>query len=531
MAGFRETISILLQVDEKGAVGGIKSFRQSVVDADGVTGKFKAVVGGAFQYAKDHATEMALAGGAALVAFAVKAVNAFEDTAKAAVNLAAATGLSTEQASRWIAVGDDFQVTADQLTSGIGRIAKTLNDSKWAEYGIQTRDAAGNVRSANDVLVDTLSMLSKVKNETERARIGNDLFGKGFAGLAPLLGHTAAEYRNMLGSVEKGQVVTAAEAEKAERMRLAQDALADAIHEVTLQFGEWAAEAAPAIEVLAKGIGVLADFRDGVKDVVTWMAKSNIDTPEATGYLRGYRDAAQDAADAADELATATEGIGHEIVPVGTKTADLSEKTRDYSAAATEAEQAIIDLDTAYRTLKGHLDDREAWRNVTESLDALKKTVGNGEASWRDLEAASDDAVQSVADYINGLDGIDPEVRTRLLTELDQGEFNAVLLQLNSLREDINVKVKVSGPGSIGYEKRASGGPAGGLTLVGERGPELVDLPSGSYVHDAVSTSQMLAPSGSQAAIGSPQIVIQTNWDERRLVQTLRRYQRRGGQL
>ena len=36
---------------------------------------------------------------------------------------------------------------------------------------------------------------------------------------------------------------------------------------------------------------------------------------------------------------------------------------------------------------------------------------------------------------------------------------------------------------AIGYAERASGGFAGGLTLVGERGPELVSLPNGSFVH------------------------------------------------
>jgi hypothetical protein len=34
-----------------------------------------------------------------------------------------------------------------------------------------------------------------------------------------------------------------------------------------------------------------------------------------------------------------------------------------------------------------------------------------------------------------------------------------------------------------GYAQRAGGGLAGGLTLVGERGPELVSLPHGSFVH------------------------------------------------
>ena len=40
-----------------------------------------------------------------------------------------------------------------------------------------------------------------------------------------------------------------------------------------------------------------------------------------------------------------------------------------------------------------------------------------------------------------------------------------------------------SNPNPSSGGKRASGGSASGLTLVGERGPEVVDLPAGSYVH------------------------------------------------
>lgn len=44
-------------------------------------------------------------------------------------------------------------------------------------------------------------------------------------------------------------------------------------------------------------------------------------------------------------------------------------------------------------------------------------------------------------------------------------------------------------------QKRASGGYASGLTLVGEQGPELVSLPPGSYVHNNSETQQMLGNS------------------------------------
>ena len=41
-------------------------------------------------------------------------------------------------------------------------------------------------------------------------------------------------------------------------------------------------------------------------------------------------------------------------------------------------------------------------------------------------------------------------------------------------------------------EGRASGGPARGLTLVGELGPELVRLPGGSMVHNNANTRGMM---------------------------------------
>jgi len=50
---------------------------------------------------------------------------------------------------------------------------------------------------------------------------------------------------------------------------------------------------------------------------------------------------------------------------------------------------------------------------------------------------------------------------------------------------------------AIAVLSRASGGPASGLTLVGEQGPELVDLPNGSYVNSAAKSMAMLSRAAS----------------------------------
>lgn len=64
---------------------------------------------------------------------------------------------------------------------------------------------------------------------------------------------------------------------------------------------------------------------------------------------------------------------------------------------------------------------------------------------------------------------------------------------------------------------RASGGPAGGLTWVGERGPELVNLPSGSYVHSNEKSKQMTGG----ISIGA--IHVHNEADEDRLIAKLTR--------
>jgi hypothetical protein len=49
---------------------------------------------------------------------------------------------------------------------------------------------------------------------------------------------------------------------------------------------------------------------------------------------------------------------------------------------------------------------------------------------------------------------------------------------------------------------KAAGGSASGLTVVGERGPEVVDLPAGSFVHTANESRALM--SGPGRGVGSP---------------------------
>ncbi len=247
-----------------------KSVKKSTGESTSAIGKFKAFSKGAF--AEVSALLSSPAGMAAAITAtgvaAVKAANKFSDLSKSAIDLGKATGLTTEEASRWIAVGDDFGLTAEGLTASIGRITRTLDSGKWEKYGIATQDSAGRLKSANDVLLDALDVLGRTESETERARIGTELFGRGFAGLAPLIGKTRDEYQSMLSTVSEGQVITDGEAAAGEKWRLAMDNLSDSFGDVAYSLGEVAVSLAPVVDAVAELLGTAPELLDalGISD-------------------------------------------------------------------------------------------------------------------------------------------------------------------------------------------------------------------------------------------------------------------------
>jgi len=521
--GFGQRVEVVIDLVAEKASAGIKSFRESVAEADGVTGKFKAATGSAFSYAKDHAGQMAMAGGAALVAFGVKAVGAFTDTAKAAIDLGSATGLAVEDASRWIAVGDDMGVTAEQLQSSIGKIGKQLDSEKWGKYGIATRDASGAARSANDILIDSLDMLGKIENETERTRVGNDLFGKGYASLAPLIGKTADEYRDMLGAVEKGQVITSKEAEKAERMRLAQDALSDALGEVTLAVGGMVASLAPMIERLADATikieGLVGPTREAILAIDAMDLGQRARDAGAFGsatdtvgkYLVKFIPVAEGAAEGTENLDAAMTSAGRAMDATGGKQGDLTEKTRDGAAAQESVTDAIGDRIKAeqdlYAELLGQVDANYAYmtqvRDTQAELAGYNKELADGTLKGDELVDATERARQSMvdaatayADTSGAAAGTKGYIDSMIVSLENQraaldpssplyGVITGYIGQLKSIPATVSTAFEITGPGKITVspggdsEKRRGGqnwmgGQVGPRqeTEFAERGPE-----------------------------------------------------------
>jgi len=474
MGTFTERIRLVFDVDSKGAQTGFGGFARSVREAEGISGKFKAGIGSLSASLKQNLGPAALGAAAALVTFAAKAVSAFTDTAKAALDLAKATGLSTEQASRWIAVGDDMGVTADQLASGIGKIAKTLDSGKWDKYGIATRDASGQARDANEVLLDALDLLARTGNATERARIGNELFGKGYTNLAPLIGKTRNELAKYLGEVEEGQVITDSEARKAEKMRLAWDKVTDALDDLTLAIGETLTALAPLIDKVAEFLGVINGGIDG---------------------LPFLNEKMQELADAAAEA-------NSELVPFNVV---LDTTERAFAAVA----EVAGDAQQAWEDFSGSLSDKE---NLNDAKLAVLGLAGqleriasdkslSPEQMWLEAENAIINVQQEVAAYLQDVLGLPAEQVTEIVADITPENAAAVVAELDALAAARKVpyvpvmgsiRGSMAGESARGYASGTSSA-APGVALVGENGPELVNFRGGESVLPAGQTRAALS--------------------------------------
>lgn len=248
MAEFTEHIRIL--ISSASDVTGIKNFRTEVANADGALGKIKAGGSAVFSAIGANAGLAALVIGGGLVKAGIDAVDKFDAMAVSARNLATATGLTVEQASRWIGAAKDMGVNQDLLFHGMSQIAKHIESDVWATYGIQVHDAAGQLRPVNDILLDAAGLFDSLTNSTAKAEAGEALFRRGYRTLAPLFEQGKAALQGYLASVEDSQVITGHELAQAQENIRAQKDLKQAFGSLSLTLGELLVSAAPVLRVV-----------------------------------------------------------------------------------------------------------------------------------------------------------------------------------------------------------------------------------------------------------------------------------------
>lgn len=563
-------VTVLIDVVTDRANSALGKFRTEVGNAEGAVGKFKAGAGAAFENVKQNAGNLALAAGTALVAFGVQAVSAFQDTALAAGKLRDSLGLTAEEASRYIEVAGDVGIETTALESTIGRMNRAATDTPRAFDAIgaaigRNRDGTTNV---NQTFLNVVDALNKMPDASERAAAAQKIFGRSWMDIAELVGMGAEDLQKALDGIETNKIIDDEEIAEARRYRDAMDALKGVSEDLTLAVGSHLvpviADLAEGLQIVAekgrdlggiipsqitKPVGMLADQVQ--RSLMPWKYYTDFfgEAAETTGRLGDLTGALTDdleenevateeAAAAAEEAARSHDRVSQALDTARRRTEAMTDATlasidsslglrnaqssasdafNEYATKAADATTETADLSDAQRDAEGAA--------LSQAAAAVKLAEDQAAANGATLTAQEKAAIyrgelESLAAYASGplLEVLQGYID--MLGRIPADVATNVRLNVGSTRGVVNARsVEAAVP-------RASGGivGVGETTLVGEQGPELVQLPAGSRVNTASQTANMLGGGG------TTNIYMTVNGgDPNTIIAAIKQYERRNG--
>ena len=505
------TIPVLTTFSDKGlksAKAAFANFKTDVSNATGAMGKFKAGSNAALGAVKANAGALALAGGAAIAGFAVKAIGQFQDLALASGKFADATGLSVENASRWTEVGGDIGIGADSIQTALGKMNKTLGTTPelFKELGVDVVRTDSGLTDVNGTFLAVIDRLKEIKDPAERARVAAQLLGKGWQEMAQFINLGSAELQKSLDSVSGAQVISDKELKKAKDYRDTSDELGDIWESFVITVG-------------GAAVSVVNDFREGTS---SWEGFGNSLSRGAvgqavskiTGLFNDNEEQAKATATEAKRLGDAYAGY------VGSRLADSREEIIKLNNALEDESDALETLQGEWADLVEQLDVTVKLDNIGVALDELftagVNAFGGTAEEVRKFNEANLAATTQIAELAQALD----------LTSREEYSIKFAVDAGDLVRAQ-NILTSLTAARSGGVEERrfaggrASGGPVSGGSsyIVGERGPEIF-TPSGSG---------MITPN---SAIGGNTITVNVQGaDPQAVVRALQDYNRTAGPI
>lgn len=116
------------------------------------------------------------------------------------------TGVPTEMLQAWDYAAPLIDVDADTIKGAMTKLTNAMDDARdgsgksaesFERLGISVTDSSGNLRSAEDVFYEAIDALGQVGNQTERDALAMDLMGKSAQDLNPLINQGSAALKDM----------------------------------------------------------------------------------------------------------------------------------------------------------------------------------------------------------------------------------------------------------------------------------------------------------------------------------------------
>jgi hypothetical protein len=376
----------------------------------------------------------------------LKAAQAWTTLGKDVTDTSDALGISTEEASRWIAVADDYEVSSDKMTAALLRVGRAAAGSgeTLTDLGIaidRTDTGAVDLTGTAENIADGLS---RIQDPAARAAAGTKIFGKAWADLAPVFSKTGAELDGMLAGVSDAQVLTAEEAESAEDLRLAQDRLNDSLGDLQLELGKATAKMAPLIEHLAQALELVGKLNTEMQDRAGFDLFTNaIDLPlQLLKNMREGRNPFEKVNDGLKDGTPLAQAYAKQIATVAQATADAAAGTGELTDQLDELRDGI-DMEREALDLADAFDDITA--AAQEAWGAAAGGAADAAAKGRDYERAILKAKDQALDFMETLGDVPAEKQVEILTLIDQGDYRAAQVKLNALAAPIRTTVVIAG--------------------------------------------------------------------------------------
>ena len=536
-------IPIITDLQDKGirdAKAAFGNFKAAVSDAEGGLGKFQAGSKSIMDTVAANAASFAIAGGIAFGKFALDGIQAFKDLALEAEKFATSTGLSMQDASRYIEVAGDIAVPVDAVEGAIGRLNKTIgaDPDKVRDLGVDLVYLKDGSLDVNETFLNTIDRLKKIKDPAEKARVAAQLLGKGWQSMSTLIDMGADDLRKSLDSVSESKVISPEELKKAKEFRDVMDDLKDKVEDLSLSLGQ---SLVPILSDVGEIVGVVTDVRNAFKSIpgATWMSENLTPLALTKTALGGVKDAAGFVFDLfKDEK---------EVIPVFAENMrDARYDTDTFKESIKQARQdglmplkttlndtwkEIKNVDDQWKILIGSLETDVAIDNARTSLDELGVAAAKAftTGSTEDMAAYREQLLLATTDIMNLALEMDDVSSHQVKVLVDKGDLEGALALIGQIKGFQKTYGNVSDPFAAmagaanidlsGLQFKAAGGPvmAGGSYIVGEKGPELF----------TPGTSGNITPNG---GFGGANITVNVNGgDPNSIVRALQQYVRQSG--
>lgn len=358
------------------------------------------------------------------------------------------TGVPAQMLQAWDYAAPLIDVDASTITSSMTKLVKAMGDAaggsestqaKFRELGVSIYDANGELRNSEEVFYEVIDALGEIQNPTERDAAAMEILGKSAQDLNPLINQGSDALKDFAAEAEAvGYILNEDQLE-------ALGAVDDAYQELQLTIEatkkQLAAEFAPAAEeamtlftdVVSKAGKMLIDsgIIDSLTQIITLLIEIFKTAGEIIGSIPGFNNSL-------GLLQSALQGVAGLCALI----ADAA----NVIAGIFTLDFERIGVALGYGKNSGNFSNMQKWMGYTTEGQSYNEATGQWSGNYG-LTAT-----------------VDPK-------NMWVGEFDR---------------------NAYGYNASGTDNWRGGLTWVGESGPELVALPQGSQVYNAQDSANMI---------------------------------------